>query len=75
MSQTALTLRSTKNSRRFIAAHGRRGMVVGYAGESIEGWIYPFRIFHDYRTTFQVQGSSENSPLTEIVVNPESVTR
>lgn len=75
VSQTALTLRSTENSRRFIAAHGRRGMVVGYAGESIEGWIYPFRIFHDYRTTFQVQGSSESIPLTEIVVNPESVTR
>jgi glycogen debranching enzyme len=76
ISQTPVTLRSTETARRFIAAHGRRGMVVGYAGETLEGWVYPFRIFHDYRTTFQVQGSAEavSGKAREVIVNPESVT-
>ena len=54
-------------------------MIVGYAGKSLEGWIYPFRIFHDYRVGFRLQGSSGVIPgeaaVREVVVNPESVTR
>ena len=77
ISNTSLTLHSTETVHRFIAAHGRRGMVVGYASESIEGWIYPFRIFHDYRTTFRVQGSGQyvSGVAREVTVNPESITR
>lgn len=74
---TALTLRAEATSRRFVSAHGRRGMVVGYAAESLEGWIYPFRIFHDYRVGFRLNGSREviSGATREVVVNPESVTR
>jgi glycogen debranching enzyme len=79
VSETAVTLHGEATSRRFIAAHGRRGMMVGYAAESIEGWIYPFRIFHDYRAGFRLGDSSEAIPgsaaVREVIVNPESVTR
>ncbi len=72
-----ITLHGAVTSQRFIAAHGRRGMIVGYAGESLEGWVYPFRIFRDYRVTFRFAGSSERIPAVarEVTVNPESVTR
>jgi len=77
--ETTLTLRAEATARRFIAAHGRRGLVAGYAAESLEGWVYPFRIFHDYRVSFRLEGESEALPgpalVREVVVNPESVTR
>jgi len=77
--ETPLTLRAEATSCRFVAAHGRRGMVVGYAAESLEGWVYPFRIFHDYRVSFRREGASEAVPgsalVRDVVVNPESVTR
>jgi len=77
--ETSLTLRAEGTARRFVAAHGRRGMVVGYAAESLEGWIYPFRIFHDYRVGFRTEGSSEVLPgaalVRDVIVNPQSVTR
>jgi len=76
---TPLTLRTEASPRHFIAAHGRHGMIVGYAGESLEGWIYPFRIFHDYRVGFRLHDSSGVIPgeaaVREVIVNPESVTR
>ncbi len=72
--ETAWTLHAEATARRFIAAHGRRGMIVGYAGESLEGWVYPFRIFHDYRIGFRLQGSTGVIPGTttahEVIVNP-----
>jgi glycogen debranching enzyme len=78
-SETALSLHAEATPRRFIAAHGRAGMVVGYAAESLEGWVYPFRIFHDYRVSFRSEGGSDAVPgsalVRDITVNPESVTR
>lgn len=54
-------------------------MIVGYAGKSLEGWIYPFRIFHDYRVGLRLQDSTGVIPgeaaVREVIVNPESVTR
>ena len=79
VTETPLTLRAEATARRFIAAHGRRGMVVGYAAESLEGWVYPFRIFHDCRVSFRADGASNaiagSALVREVVVNPESVTR
>ncbi len=73
------TLRAEATPRRFIAAHGRRGMIVGYAAESLEGWVYPFRIFHNYRVSFRLEGTSAalmgSALVREVTVNPESVTR
>ena len=77
--ETALTLHADATARRFIAAHGRRGVIMGYATESLEGWVYPFRIFHDYRIGFRLQGSTRVIPggtaARQVIVNPESVTR
>ena len=77
--ETPITLRAEASPRRFIAAHGRRALVEGYAGESLEGWVYPFRIFHDYRIAFRPRGSNSTisgaTAVREVVVNPECVTR
>ena len=79
MPQTALTLRAEATARRFIAAHGRRGLIAGYAAGPLEGWVYPFRILHDYRVGFRSEGSNEVIPgaalVREVMVNPEAVTR
>ncbi len=76
--ETAMTLRAAATSRRFIAAHGRRATLVGYAAEGLEGWIYPFRIFHDLRLGFRREGEDDVIPgsacVREIMVNPDSVT-
>ena len=79
IAETPLTLRAEATPRRFMAAHGRRALIEGYAAESLEGWIYPFRIFHDYRIAFRPPGSISVIPgrttVREVIVNPESVTR
>ncbi len=79
VAETPWTLRAEATPRRFVAAHGRRGMVVGYAAESLEGWVYPFRIFHNYRVSFRPEGSSAAVPgsalVRDVTVNPESVRR
>lgn len=79
VSETSLTLYAEATPRRFVAAHGRRGAIVGYAAGSLEGWVYPFRIFHDYHIGFRANGSTGVIPgvaaVREVIVNPESVTR
>ena len=54
-------------------------MIVGHAAEPLEAWVYPFRIFHDYRIGFRPEGSNAVVPgaavVREVIVNPESVTR
>jgi glycogen debranching enzyme len=79
VTETPLTLRAEATARRFVAAHGHRGMMVGYAAESLEGWVYPFRIFHDYQLSFRTEGASNSIPgpalVRDVLVNPESVTR
>lgn len=79
LSASPLTLRAEATSRRFISAHGRRAMVVGYAAESLEGWVYPFRIFHNFQVSFRTEESSVAVPgsalIREVWVNSESVTR
>lgn len=72
--ETPINLRTEATARRFVAVHGRRGMVVGYAAEALEGWVYPFRIFHSYRVSFQSEDASNAIDglvfVCEVVVNP-----
>ncbi|HZP00991.1 MAG TPA: GH116 family glycosyl hydrolase [Terriglobia bacterium] len=79
VNDTPLTLHAEATARRFAAAHGRRGMIVGYAVEAMEGWVYPFRIFHDYRIGIRPEGASNaisgSALIREVIINPESVTR
>ena len=64
---------------RFIAVHGRRALLDGYASQSLEAWVYPFQIFRGYRVAFRFEGATTpiNGPdvLTRIEYEPNAVTR
>lgn len=64
---------------RFVAAHGRRAAIFGYAGKSLEVWGYPFQILDHYSVDFQPVGSPEvlegANLLTRIEVAPDKVIR
>ena len=64
---------------RFLAAHGRRAAIFGYAGRGLEIWGYPFQILDRYTVNFQPQGSPEviegANLLTRIWVAPDQVVR
>jgi glycogen debranching enzyme len=66
-------------SERFVAAHGQRGFIAGYATKGLEAWVYPFQIFKDYRVSFQHAGSADSidgaTLLKQIEYRPESITR
>jgi glycogen debranching enzyme len=64
---------------RFIAVHGRRASVVGYAAEGLEVWAYPFQILNNYQVAFRVSGTTTPIPgqsiLSRVVYEPDSITR
>jgi glycogen debranching enzyme len=66
-------------SHRFIAAHGRRALIDGYAGAGIEAWIYPFQIFRAYQVAFMPDGATTAIPAEELLsrveYEPGSITR
>lgn len=64
---------------RFLAAHGRRAFIDGYASSSLEAWVYPFQILSGYRIDFRPQGATTPIPastlLIRVVYEPNAVTR
>ncbi len=64
---------------RFIAAHGRRAVIDGYASQGLDVWAYPFQILSDYRVDFRPAGAttaiSGRDILSRIICSPDSVTR
>lgn len=76
--QTPLSTAATEPYR-FIAVHGHRSAIFGYAGRSLEIWGYPFQILDRYAVSFQPQGSSRvldgASLLTRIEVAPDHTVR
>jgi glycogen debranching enzyme len=66
-------------SRHFIAAHGRRSNIQGYAAGTLEVWAYPFQILSGYQVAFRAPGSTTaidgKDILGRIVYQPDSVTR
>jgi len=66
-------------SRHFIAAHGLRSIIQGYAAGSLEMWAYPFQILSGYQVAFRAPGSTTaidgKDILSRIVYQPDSVTR
>ena len=64
---------------RFIAVHGRRSAMFGYAEQGLEGWVYPLQILRSFGVAFRRQGDSTEidgqSVLRRIVYSPEAVTR
>jgi len=64
---------------RFIAVHGHRSAVLGYASRGLEVWGYPYQILDHYTVDFQPEGTlgllrGENV-LTRVEVGPDSVNR
>lgn len=64
---------------RFLAAHGRRALVSGYAAGGLEVWAYPFEILNDYHVAFHVAGTTSpidgQSILSRVTYNTDSITR
>ena len=64
---------------RFIAVHGRRALIQGYASEGLEVWAYPFQILSGYNVVFRPHGSTAaingKDILSRVTYKPESVTR
>ncbi len=64
---------------RFLAVHGRRASIDGYANSTLEAWVYPFQILSGYRVAFLPQGATTPIPgssiLTRVIYEPNAVTR
>ncbi len=64
---------------RFLAVHGTRSLIQGYATHGLEVWAYPIQIVGDYEVGFRHEGSATvtdgASLLRKITYEPEAVTR
>jgi glycogen debranching enzyme len=65
--------------RRFVAVHGRRALVDGYADSGLEVWAYPVQLIQNYRIGFRSQGMTSEIPgatiLRRIVYRPDEIVR
>lgn len=52
---------------RFVAAHGRRALVSGYADGGLDVWAYPFHVLRNYRVSFRESGATSEVPGEAIV--------
>src|ERR1700735_745720 len=52
---------------RFIAVHGRRALLDGYADGGLEVWAYPVQILSGYQIGFRPQGTSSDIPAASIL--------
>ena len=64
---------------RFIAVHGRRALLDGYAASGLEVWAYPVQLIKDYEIGFRPQGATSEIPgatiLRRLVYCPDEITR
>ena len=64
---------------RFLAVHGRRALVQGYATQGLEVWGYPLQIVSGYEVGFRKQGATTelrgSDLLRKITYEPEAVVR
>jgi glycogen debranching enzyme len=65
--------------RRFIAVHGRRALLDGYADNGLEVWAYPVQLIKNYQVGFRPQGMTSEIPgptiLRRVVYRPDEITR
>ena len=76
----ALPLDTESNvQQRFVAVHGRRSLVDGYASSGLEVWAYPFQLLSGYHLSFRAEGTTTSirgeEILRRITYSPDSVTR
>lgn len=64
---------------RFIAAHGRKAVVMGYASSGLELWTYPLQIVSGYELGFRPAGETTevkaSALLRQITYEPQTVLR
>ena len=64
---------------RFLALHGRKALLDGYATGGLEMWAYPLEVLDSYQIAFRepdtTSAISGPSILRRVIYRPESVTR
>ena len=64
---------------RFVAAHGRKAIVMGYASRGLELWAYPLQLISGYELGFRPAGDTTETAgsvlLRRITYDPEAITR
>jgi glycogen debranching enzyme len=64
---------------RFVAAHGRKAIVMGYASGGLELWAYPLQIVSGYELGFRPAGDTTETAgsalLRRVTYAPEAITR
>lgn len=64
---------------RFVAAHGRRSVIMGYPETGLEVWAYPLQLLSGYQVRFRETGRVEpfegRALLSRIVTSPSEVVR
>jgi len=64
---------------RFVAAHGRKAIVMGNASGGLELWAYPLQIISGYELGFRPAGNTTETPgsilLRRVTYEPEAITR
>jgi len=64
---------------RFVAVHGRKAIVMGYAGSGLELWAYPLQLISGYELGFRPAGETTEinafALLRRVTYEPEAVTR
>jgi glycogen debranching enzyme len=64
---------------RFLAVHGRRANIQGFATHGLEVWAYPLQLVDDYRVGFRKTGSTTELDgtmlLRTVSYEPEAVVR
>jgi glycogen debranching enzyme len=64
---------------RFVAAHGRKAIVMGYASGGLELWAYPLQLISGYELGFRPAGDTTETAasllLRRVTYDPEAITR
>ena len=64
---------------RFVAVHGRKAIVMGYASSGLELWAYPLQMISGYELGFRSAGDtteiSASTLLRRVTYEPEAITR
>jgi glycogen debranching enzyme len=64
---------------RFIAAHGSKAVVMGYASSGLELWAYPLQLLNGYEIGFRPAGETSEvtgvTLLRRVTYDPEAITR
>jgi glycogen debranching enzyme len=63
---------------RFIAVHGRKAVVMGYAASGLEAWAYPLQLISGYELGFRSTGDTTeingSTLLRRVTYEPEAIT-